>query len=162
MIQIRGDLQVYSVKNIGFRIFVLYTDALFWCFRNTELYPSLFMRNTILGLLVTILILTVVNLLSSFGVIGSSSESTTASKSGAYEYKVLNAAMMDNIGFRAVAKDEGIPVGEKGEINFPKKMVEKIAKVNLLPRTIQEVEKDGGWKFVAATNDNHYIFRRVK
>ncbi len=119
------------------------------------------MRNTILGLLAIILVVTIINLLSGFGVIGGGSSSSSASGSN-YEYKVLNPAMMDNIGFREVAKEEGIEVGEDGKINFPKEMVEKIAKVNLLPKTISAVEKDGGWSFAGVTGDNHYIFRRAK
>ncbi len=114
------------------------------------------MKNTIITLLVAILIVGIVNLLSAFGVIGGSGG---GSSSGA-EYKVLNALQMDNIGFIAIAEEEGIEVGEDGKINFPKEMVETIAKVNLLPRTISEVEKDGGWEFVGATGDNHYIFRK--
>ena len=43
-----------------------------------------------------------------------------------------------------------------------KEMVDKIAKVNMLPRTIHEVEKDGGWSLSGITADNHYIFRRAK
>ncbi len=119
------------------------------------------MRNTILGLLVTILVLTVVNLLNSFDVIGGGSSQSSAS-GGGYEYKVLNGPMMDKIGYLAVAADEGIEVPEDGKITFPKEISEKIYKVNLLPRTILEVEKDGGWSFVSVTGDHHYIFRRAK
>ncbi len=116
------------------------------------------MRNTILGLLVTILILTIINLLAGFGIVGGKS----ASSGSGDEYKVLNSAMMDNIGFRAVAASEGIEVPEDGKIVFPKEMQEKIFKVNLLPATIMEVEKDGGWEFTGVTTDNHYLFRRAK
>ncbi|MDA7922776.1 hypothetical protein N9B73_13595 [Verrucomicrobiales bacterium] len=117
------------------------------------------MKNTVIALLVAILVVAVVNLLSSLGVIGGGA----AAASGAnYEYKALNAQQMDAMGFRAVAEEEGIDVSEDGEINFPKEMVEKIAKVNMLPRTIIEVEKDGGWSFVTVTGDNHYLFRRAK
>jgi len=120
------------------------------------------MRNTILALLVAILVLSVINLLQAFGVVGGSSRSSGHATSATYEYKALSAAMMDNIGFRAVAKEEGIEVGKDGKITFPKEKAQKIVKVNLLPKTIMEVEKDGGWKFFAVTNDNHYIFRRAK
>ncbi len=113
------------------------------------------MKYLILFLLVTILLVVSANLLVGLGVIGAG-----GSDSASYEYKALNGAQMDNIGFRAVAKEEGIPVTEEGEITFPKEMVEKIAKVNLLPREIQEVENDGGWEFVGATSDDHYVFRR--
>ena len=115
------------------------------------------MKYTIVALLFGILLLSVVNLLSGLGILGGG-----ATSSSAHEYKVLNAAQMDNIGFRAVAAEEGIEVTEAGEITFPKEKAEKIAKVNLLPRTILEVEKDGGWKFVGATSDDHYIFIRSK
>ena len=57
---------------------------------------------------------------------------------------------------------EGIAIGEDGKITFPKDKVEKIANVNLLPRTIGEIEKDGGWEFVTVTADDHYLFRRAK
>lgn len=118
------------------------------------------MKNTVIALLVLILLIAIVNLVASFGLIGSSTPA--ASDGEAYEYKVMNAQQMDSIGFKAVAAEEGIEVSEEGEINFPKEKVDKIAKVNMLPRTIQEVEKDGNWTFVSVTGDNHYIFRKAK
>ncbi len=117
------------------------------------------MKNTVIALLVAILLIAVVNLLSSFGIIGGGGAAASGTN---YEYKALNAQQMDALGFRAVAAEEGIEVSEEGEINFPKEMVDKIAKVNMLPRTILEVEKDGGWSFVTVTGDNHYLFRRAK
>lgn len=117
------------------------------------------MKNTIIALLVTILLVAVVNLLANLGIIGGAS---SAGGGDSYDYKVLGAQQMDSIGFKAVAEEEGIEVTEDGEINFPKEMVDKIAKVNMLPRTIIEVEKDGDWTFVSVTADNHYIFRKAK
>jgi len=114
------------------------------------------MKNIVIALLVSILVIAVVNLLVSILSGGASASSAT------YEYKALNAQQMDALGFRAVADEEGIDVSEEGEINFPKEMVDKIAKVNMLPRTIIEVEKDGAWAFVTVTGDNHYLFRRAK
>lgn len=116
------------------------------------------MKNAIIALLVAIFLVCTANLLVSLGLIGGTGGST----GGGHEYKVLNAQQMDNIGFRAVAAEEGIEVTEEGEINFPKEMVDKISKVNLLPRTILEVEKDGGWEFVGSTSDDHYLFKRGK
>jgi hypothetical protein len=116
------------------------------------------MKNTILALLVSIFLVVLVNLLVGLGVIGK----IGGGSGSEHEYQVLSAQQMDNIGFRSVAAEEGIEVTESGEINFPKEMVDKISKVNLLPRTILEVEKEGDWKFVASTSDDHYIFRRAK
>jgi len=116
------------------------------------------MKNASLLLLIAILVVVVVNLLAGLGLLGGSSGESTAG----WEYKVLSPGQMDDIGFRAVAAEEGIEVSEAGEIKFPKEMVDKISKVNLLPRTLLEVEKDGGWVFVAVTGDSHYIFRRSK
>lgn len=113
------------------------------------------MKNAIISLLIAIFLVCTANLLLSLGLLG-------AGAGSGHEYQVLNAQQMDKIGFLAVAKEEGIEVSEEGEINFPKEMVDKISKVNLLPRTILEVEKDGGWEFVAVTNDNHYLFKRGK
>ncbi|MCB1203597.1 MAG: hypothetical protein KDN18_05015 [Verrucomicrobiae bacterium] len=115
------------------------------------------MKNTIIALLVAIFLISLANLLAGLGIIGGGGAAT-----GAHEYKVLNATQMDDIGFRAVAKEEGLEVAENGEIKFPKEIVDKIAKVNLLPRTILEVEKDGGWEFLSVTSDDHYVFRRAK
>ena len=115
------------------------------------------MKNTVLALLSLILVVAIVNLLIGLGVIGGTGGGGGGS---GYEYQVLNAQQMDAIGFRSVADEEGIEESEDGQINFPKEMVEKIAKVNLLARTIKEVEKDGGWAFAGVTADNHYIFRR--
>jgi len=117
------------------------------------------MKNTIIALLVTILLVSIVNLLASLGLLGGAA---AGGASGSYEYKALNAQQMDAIGFRAVAEEEGLEVSEEGEINFPQEMVDKIAKINMLPKTIHEVEKDGGWSYVDVTSDNHYIFRRAK
>lgn len=118
------------------------------------------MKNTVIALLVLILLVAIVNLVASLGLIGGAGGAEASGDS--YEYKVLNAQQMDSIGFKAVAAEEGIEVSEEGEINFPKEMVDKIAKVNMLPRTIQEVEKDGGWTFISVTADNHYVFRKAK
>jgi len=122
------------------------------------------MKNTILALLALILVLVIVNLLATFGIFGGGSQGVShgGGSGGSYEYKALAALQMDDIGFRAIAEEEGIEVSEDGEINFPQEMVDKIAKFNMLPRTITEVEKDGGWEFVAVTADNHYLFRRAK
>ena len=114
------------------------------------------MKNTIIALLATILLVVLGNLLIGLGVFSLNAGSSSAD----YEYKVLNGQQMDAIGFRALAAEEGIEVSEEGEINFPKEMVDKIAKVAILPRTIAEVEKDGGWVFVTVTGDDHYVFRR--
>ncbi|NLT71227.1 MAG: hypothetical protein GXX91_11110 [Verrucomicrobiaceae bacterium] len=116
------------------------------------------MKNTIIALLTTILLVALANLFVGLGIFNSATPGTADAV--VYEYQVLNAQQMDNIGFRAVAAEEGIEVSEEGEINFPKEMVDKIAKVAMLPRTIIEVEKDGDWTFVAVTGDNHYVFRR--
>lgn len=117
------------------------------------------MKNTVIALLATILLVCIVNLLASLGLLGGASGGGAG---GSYEYKALNAPQMDAIGFRTIAEEEGLDVTEEGEINFPKEMVDKIAKVNMLPRTITEVEKDGGWTLVGITADNHYLFRRAK
>jgi len=116
------------------------------------------MKNTIIALLATILLVVLGNLLIGLGVFSLNAGSGSAD----YEYKVLNGQQMDAIGFRALAAEEGIEVSEEGEINFPKEMVDKIAKIAILPRTITEVEKDGGWVFVTVTGDDHYVFRRGK
>ncbi len=113
------------------------------------------MKNTIIALLVAILLVSIVNLLAGLGLLGGSDGA-----SGNYEYKALNSQQMDAIGFRAIAEEEGLEISEEGEINFPQEMVDKIAKTNMLPRTITEVEKDGGWSLVGVTADNHYLFRR--
>lgn len=114
------------------------------------------MKNTIIALLITILLFVILNLLAALGLI------PAVGSGSVYEYKALEAQGIDNIGFRMVAAEEGIEVGEDGKINFPKELVEKLVKVNLLPRTLSEVEKDGGWEFVAVTADDHYLFRRKK
>ena len=116
------------------------------------------MKTTLLTLLTAILFVSIANLLVSIGLFKGGARESAA----AHEYKVLGPEQMDDIGFRSVAAEEGIAIGEDGKITFPKDKVEKIAKVNLLPRTILEVEKDGGWEFVAVTADNHYLFKRAK
>ena len=110
------------------------------------------MKNTLIVLVVTILLVGIANLVVQLGFFGSAA--------GPFEYKALEAGQIDNIGFRMVAKEEGIAVGEDGTINFPKELVNKLVKGNLLPRTLSEVEKDGNWEFVTVTSDDLYLFRR--
>jgi len=114
------------------------------------------MKNTIIAMFITILLFVILNFLATLGLI------PAVGSESVYEYKAFEAQGIDNIGFRMVAAEEGIEVGEDGKINFPKELVDKLVKVNLLPRTLTEVEKDGGWEFVAVTADNHYLFRRKK
>ncbi len=117
------------------------------------------MKNAFVALLATTLVLVAANLaVSVLLFVGSGAKKS----SQGHEYKSLNAIQMDDIGFRLIAAEEGIEVGEDGEINFPQELAEKIAKANLMPRTILEVEKDGGWEFLAVTADNHYLFKRPK
>jgi len=122
------------------------------------------MKNTVLALLTVIILIGLLNLLSGFGLLGSGGGSIGGRSGQAtkYEYQALSPQQMDSLGFRAIAEEEGLEISEEGEINFPKEIVDKIAKSNMLPRTITEVEEDGGWEFVAVTADNFYIFRRAK
>ena len=109
------------------------------------------MKNTLLILSIVILAVTVVNLLAGLGVIGGG-----GSGGGDFTYRVVNAQEMDSVGFSAVAKDVGVEPDEEGKMDLPG---EQLLKPVLLPRTIQEIEKDG-WEFVSVTSDNHYIFRK--
>ena len=120
------------------------------------------MKNAIFSLLGFIILIGILNLLTNFGLLGSGGKGAMPGGTADFEYQTLSSQQMDSIGFRAIAGEEGIEISENGEINFPKEMVDKIAKSNMLPRTIVEVEKDGGWEFVAVTSDNFYIFRRAK
>ena len=109
------------------------------------------MKTTLLTLVTVTLVLTLINLLANFGLIGGSS-----AKGGDYEYLVMNATGMDSVGFTAVAKEEGIEPGEDGQMSLPG---EKLIKQNLLAKTLEEVEKEG-WEFVSVTSDNYYVFRK--
>lgn len=108
------------------------------------------MKFTILALLVSVLFVGIANLLGTLGFLGTPS----------YEYKALAASQMDEIGFRKLAEKNGIEVGDNGKIQFPNEMRQQMLKFNMLPFTITEVEKDGGWNFVSVTADNHYLFRK--
>lgn len=90
------------------------------------------------------------------------SESGERHQTSGFEYKAMNSAQMDLLGFTSVAKEEGIEPNDKGEYSFPKEVVSKIAKEAMIGRTIQAVEADGGWSFVSVTADNYFIFRRSK
>ncbi len=120
------------------------------------------MKNTVFSLLGFIILIGLLNLLTNFGLFGSGGGGAMPGGAADFDYRALSPQQMDSIGFRAIAEEEGLEISENGEINFPKEMVDKIAKSNMLPRTIKEVEKDGGWEFVAVTSDNFYIFRRAK
>ena len=109
-------------------------------------------------LLAAILIATVLNLLVSLGVIGTEE---TSSPSSMWEYRVMSAMEMDEIGFKAVAADEGIEPDEKGNMQLPQK---KLILQALMPRTLEELQKDD-WELIATEvtqGINFFIFRRPK
>ncbi len=109
------------------------------------------MKYTLFALLFVVLLVSLANLMTGLGFIGNS----------AYEYRALAARQMDEIGFRKLAEKNGIEVSEDGKIQFPEEMRPKLLKFNMLPFTIAEIEKEG-WRFVAVTADNHYLFRKRK
>lgn len=114
-----------------------------------------------LAILAAILVLGIVNVLSSFGVIGGGGSKA----SGTWEYLVLDPASMDNVGFGSIAKEDGKQADPEGKITLKGEDLAKdprAYKVNLLPRTLAEVQKEGGWELVGVTGDDHYIFRRPK
>ncbi len=108
------------------------------------------MKNLTIILLALLVVISLANLLSSFGILGG----------GGSEYKVVTGEEMDRIGFRSVATEEGIPITEEGEITFPQEMSEKLTKAAMLPRSLKEIAQDGGWQLRGVTADNHYIFSR--
>lgn len=119
------------------------------------------MKPVHLALLVIVLILGIANLLASLGVIGGHGGGAASQ----WEYKVLNPGTMDAIGFTSIAKEDGLKPDDKGNYNFKVEEMQKdqrFHKQNLLPRTLKEVESDGGWQLFGTTADSHYIFRRAK
>jgi hypothetical protein len=108
------------------------------------------MKNLPIILLALLIVISLANLLTNFGLIGG----------GGSDYKVVTGEEMDRLGFRSVAAEAGIPISEEGEISFPQEMSEKLIKSALLPRSIKEIAKDGGWQLIGVTADNHYIFSR--
>lgn len=108
------------------------------------------MKNLTTILLALLLVISLANLLSNFGILGG----------GGSEYKIVTGEEMDRLGFRSVATEAGIPISEEGEISFPQEMSDKLTKAALLPRSLKEIAKDGGWQLRGVTADNHYIFAR--
>lgn len=127
------------------------------------------MKPVHLALLALILILGIVNVLASLGIIGGEKSG------GGWEYKILSAAEMDVVGFRAVADDEGLQADEEGKIPLKDFPPEKVVTQAMMARTISEVEEQG-WEFVAVTSstavstaqgqqsrsDRYFIFRKRK
>ena len=114
------------------------------------------MKSGPLLLLGAVLLATVLNLLVSLNVFGPSESSTIS-----WEYKVLNAKEMDNVGFSAVGKDLGIEPDEEGKMNLPQ---ERLITQALMPRTLEEIQKDG-WELLTielTQGGNFFIFRRPK
>ena len=123
-----------------------------------------------LALLLVVLLATVANLLLSLGFINSPSE-----------YRAIGSTQMDKFGFKKLAENNGIVIHNDGEqpatvpddgirvsftdenqkvvIDYPKEMANDLAKTNMLPFTINMLEKEG-WSFVSVTSDDHYIFRK--
>ena len=121
------------------------------------------MKPVHLALLVIVLILGIANLLASLGIIGGNGGGSSAGSQ--WDYKVLSPATMDAIGFTSIAKEDGLKPDEKGNYNFKVEEMQKdqrFYKQNLLPRTLKEVESDGGWEWIGSTSDSHYIFRKSK
>lgn len=129
------------------------------------------MKPVHLALLALILILGIVNVLASLGLIGGNK----GGSGGGWEYRVLSAAEMDLVGFRAVAEDVGLQADEQGKIPLKDFPPEKVVTQAMMARTISEVEANGGWEFVAITSstavstvqgqsrsDRYFIFRRPK
>jgi len=117
------------------------------------------MKSGPLLLLAAVLIATVLNLLVSLGVIGSAGNSGAASN--VWEYKVMSALEMDEVGYKAVGADEGIEPDEEGKMKLPTK---KVILQALMPRTLEEIQKDG-WELLAVEatqGGNYFIFRRPK
>ena len=111
-------------------------------------------------LLAAILIATVLNLLVSLGVIGTE-ETSSSPSSSTWEYRMMSGAEMDEVGFQAVAADEGIEPDEKGNMQLPQK---KLILQALMPRTLEELQKDD-WELIATEvtqGINFFIFRRPK
>jgi hypothetical protein len=118
------------------------------------------MKSGPLLLLAAVFIVVVLNLLASLGVIGGSG-SADAADSGMWEYKVMSAPEMDEIGYKAVAADEGIEPDEEGKMTLPR---EKVVIQAIMPRTLEEIQKDG-WKLLTTEvtqGGNYFIFRRPK
>ena len=130
------------------------------------------MKNTLLALLVITLLVGIANLLFNLGILGEDKSSK--------EFRVLNGAEMDKIGFMKLAELNNIEIsktttkpsasntnfkisfkenGQYNVINFPKSFTHSLMKTNLLPFTINTIEEEG-WSLVTVTADNHYIFRK--
>jgi len=126
------------------------------------------------ALLALIIVLGIVNLLASLGAIGGGGGAAGASAGGSWEYKVLGAAEMDLVGFRAVAEEAGLQADDEGRIPLKDFPPEKVVTQAMMATTISEVEKEG-WEFVGVTSttsvntvqgqsrsDRFFIFRRAK
>jgi hypothetical protein len=118
------------------------------------------MKSGSLLLLAAVLIVVVLNLLVSLGVIGGG-DSTGEAGEDSWEYKVMSAPEMDEIGYKAVAADAGIKPDEEGKMTLPR---EKVVIQAIMPRTLDEIQKDG-WKLLTTEvtqGGNYFIFRRPK
>ncbi len=125
------------------------------------------MKSGPLLLLGAVLLVTVLNLLVSLGVMGpgasdpAGDEQVDEQVEVTWAYRVLTTKEMDEIGFRAVGEDEGIEPDEEGKMELPQK---KLVIQSLMPRTLDEIQKDG-WKLLTielTQNGNFFIFRRAK
>ncbi|NOX98773.1 MAG: hypothetical protein GXP30_03420 [Verrucomicrobia bacterium] len=126
------------------------------------------MKSGPLLLLGAVLLVAVLNLLVSLGVMGPGASTSvedeaqvSSPNSANWEYKVMNTKEMDEIGFRAVGKDEGIEPDEEGKMKLPQK---KLLIQSLMPRTLEEIQKDG-WELLTTEltqGGNFFIFRRAK
>lgn len=107
------------------------------------------MKFATVTLLILVLLVGIANLLMSMGMLNLTTN----------EYRALGPQQMDEIGFKHLAQENGIEIGEGGKIKFPAEMREEMLKVNMVPYTIKKVEAEG-WTFVSVTADNLYLFRK--
>lgn len=111
-------------------------------------------------LLAAVLVVVALNLLVSLGVLGGGA-STGEPGADSWEYKVMSVPEMDEVGYKAVAADEGIEPDAEGKMTLPR---EKVVIQAIMPRTLEEIQKDG-WKLLTTgvtQGGNYFIFRRPK
>lgn len=100
-------------------------------------------------LLIVILLLLVVNLLASFGIVGSG-------KTGGSQYAVYSSLEFGNILVNAIAEKRGVKEGSPMTFKDPSE-----ARYEGLPLALDKFAKEG-WDYLGSTPDGLHIFRGAK
>ena len=113
------------------------------------------MKNTVIALLLAILVVSLVNLLGTFGLLGGGKNGGAAAPAP-YEYAVYSVDEIGAMVLKLIETEEGITPNQAGEMQIPRTA---LLPQNSLPRVMNFMAKEG-WELVDIKTNGLHIFRR--